>query len=244
VRLATLKRLVIFAGTARLDLILSEFCSRFTVLRIASLIATGGFDPILFPFFARLKGLDLAEESLDELGLSSERSVRHKPSGGSYLARVLTHLEIPSGSRIVDFGSGKGGAVFTLAKFPFEEILGVELSKRLIRIAESNIEKTGVRNVHFVCCDAGRFRDLDRFTHVYMYNPFPRTVVKEVVQNLAASLARVPRTLTIIYYYPVCDDVIMESRLFERKKEITFQFSDPFYIYVHDASGPGAMMFS
>jgi protein-L-isoaspartate O-methyltransferase len=204
--------------------------------RRITLIMTGRFDHILYALWFRFNRLDFAPASLEELGHSSERSVFHHTSGGADLAQVLRRLNIPEGSRALDLGSGKGGAVCTLAGFPFEEILGIELSERLIGIAEANIRKLNLKNVHFVCLDAGRFRDLDRFTHIYMYNPFPRAVVLEVVQNLTASLARTPRALTMIYYLPECDDVIMESGLFRREREITFQFSQPFYVYVHDVA--------
>ena len=197
---------------------------------------TGRFDHILYALWVRLNRLDFANVSLEELGHSSERSVFHHTSGGADLAKVLRGLNIPRGSRALDLGSGKGGAVCTLAGFPFEEILGIELSARLIGIAEANIRTLNLKNVHFVRLDAGRFTDLDRFTHIYMYNPFPRAVVLEVVQNLTASLARTPRALTLIYYHPTCDDVIMDSGLFRREREITFQFSHPFCVYVHDVA--------
>ncbi len=204
--------------------------------RRITLIMTGRFDHILYALWVRFNRLDFAPASLEELGHSSERSVFHHTSGSADLAQVLRCLKIPKGSRALDLGSGKGGAACTLAGFPFEEILGIELSERLIRIAEANIRKLNFKNVHFVCLDAGRFTDLDRFTHIYMYNPFPRAVVLEVVQNLTASLARTPRALTLIYYLPACDDVIMDSGLFRKEREITFQFSQPFCVYVHDVA--------
>ena len=83
--------------------------------------------------------------------------------------------------------------------------------------------------------DAGQFRDLDRFTYIYMFNPFPSAVMKGVMENLAASLAWAQRRLTLIYYYPVCDDVIMNSGLFSRRTQMNFPDQHPFFIYDHDA---------
>jgi tRNA1(Val) A37 N6-methylase TrmN6 len=203
--------------------------------RIIGSIVGGQCDSLYYSVWVRLKGLDFGPVSLEKLGLSNDRSVHHSASGGIFLYRVLRTLRISSGSRALDLGSGKGSAVCALAGFPFEEVLGIELSQPLVDIAEANARRLGLRNVHFVCMDAGQFRDLDRFTYIYMFNPFPSAVMKEVMENLAASLAWAQRRLTLIYYYPVCDDVIMSSGLFSRRIQINFTHQHPFFIYDHDA---------
>ena len=43
----------------------------------------------------------------------------------------------------IDIGSGKGRALVLAARRPFAEVIGVELSARLHRIAEENIAKVG-----------------------------------------------------------------------------------------------------
>ncbi len=204
------------------------------IKRIIGLVAIGRFDCILWAIKVRAKGLDFSPVSLEDLGFSRERSVHHSASGGAYLRQVLRGLAIPKGSRALDLGSGKGAAACTMAEFSFEEVVGIELSERLVRIAESNIRRLNLKNVRFVHADAGRFSVLDPFTHMYMFNPFPAPVIKEMMENLAASLARKPRELTLIYHNPACDDVIMSSGLFRRDMEMTSPLSHPFYIYVHD----------
>ena len=190
--------------------------------RIGTIILNGRFDYLIYKTNARIKGLDLDYVSLENLGLSTDRSNRHEETGGPRLKRVLKTLDIQKSNRALDLGSGKGGAVLTLSMFPFSEIVGVEISDSLIGIAEANVAKMGLRNVHFVSCDAGEFTDLDRFTHIYMANPFPQPVVKEVMDNLSASLYRRSRNLTLIYCHPVCHDVIMNSGLFKIHKQLTF----------------------
>ena len=181
--------------------------------RIRSIVM-GPCGCLRYAIWVRLKGLDFGPVSLEKLGLSNDRSVYHSASGGIYLDRILRTLRIPSGSRALNLGSGKGSAVCTLARFPFEEILGIELSQPLIDIAKANGRRLGLLNVHFVCMDAGQFRDFERFTYIYMFNPFPSAVMQEVMENLAASLASARRRLTLVYYYPVCDDVVMQLRAF------------------------------
>lgn len=201
-------------------------------------VLNGRFDHLLYRIKTRIKGLDLDYVSLENLGLSVDRSRRHEESGGPYLKKVLKTLDIQKSNRALDLGSGKGGAVLTLSMFPFSEIVGVEISDRLIGIAEANVAKMGVRNVHFVSCDAGKFTDLDRFTHIYMFNPFPQPVMKEVMDNLSASLFRKSRIVTLIYYNPVCHDVVMNSGLFTSYIQFKYTYSAYFYIYISGIATP------
>ena len=138
---------------------------------------SGRIDNLWYALWVRWKRLDFTPVSLEELGFSSDRSVHHSASGGVLLADVVKRIDIPPKSRIVDLGCGKGSAMCTLAQFPFEEVAGVELSEGLARIAEANGRKLGFKNFRVHTSDAADFTDFDRFTHVYMYNPFPPAVM-------------------------------------------------------------------
>jgi hypothetical protein len=81
---------------------------------------TLGCRRVLVRAYVRLRGLDLAPvDNLDELGLAPERSRGHASSYGPDLRTILKMLRIRPGDTIIDFGSGKGGALITFAKFPF-----------------------------------------------------------------------------------------------------------------------------
>ena len=184
-----------------------------------------------------LKGVDLRHVSVEDLGLSPGRSEHYASSGGPQLAQVLKNLGIPNGSRALDLGCGKGGAVFTLAEFPFLEVLGVELSDELVHIAKANALRLRVPpHVSFVCCDASLFTDYDRFTHLYMYNPFPSVVVQDVMKHVASSLSRMPRRLVLIYKNPVCHDDIVASRILTVQNDFKFGagLNDTFRVYLHE----------
>src|SRR5262249_51199028 len=120
----------------------------------------------------RLRGLDLAPvDNIAELGLSPERSRGHGSSYGPELRTVLKMLRIRPGDTIIDFGSGKGGALITFTKFPFSKIAGVELSPEMIRIARENLARLGIKGVEIFHSDAGAFTDLEEYTHFYFFHP-------------------------------------------------------------------------
>ncbi len=181
----------------------------------ARLLREGRSDELGYRLWNRWKGLDLGFVSIADLGLPADRAHGHGSSGGPGLARIFTTIGVPRGSVAVDLGSGKGGAALTLSPLGFQEVIGVELSEDLIRIARRNAERIGHSNVRFVHADAGTFRDYDRVTHLYMFNPFPAEVMSDVIANLRESLARFPRVVTIVYVNPAYPQAIESSGLFD-----------------------------
>ena len=123
--------------------------------------------------------------------------------------------------------------MFTMAGFPFDRVVGVELSQDLINCAISNAARLKSQNLYFFCCDATEFTNLDEFTHAYMFNPFPAEIVRRVIHNLDVSLTRNPRDFTLIYKYPGSPDAIITSRFLKKAYVFESPLSHPFHIYAH-----------
>jgi len=176
-------------------------------------LARGGhWRTILFKLQVHWKGLDLAPVEVEELGIPMGRAKMFVDSGASpVLTKVLKHLPISEQDAVLDFGSGKGGAMLVLLKEKFKRVEGVELSEDMIRIAEQNFRKMGLKQVAIYKADAASFPVGDHTTHFYFYNPFPREVMIRVVQNIFASLRRRPRKATVIYLNPTEADLFEEA---------------------------------
>ena len=201
------------------------------MVHAVQLAATGQWRQLLYSSWVILRGLDFALVSLDELGLSKERSEYYCTSGGPDLERVFRALEIKPSDRIIDVGCGKGAALITMTKFPFAKIAGVEVSPELIRVAEANFERLHLHGIKLHCCDATLFRDYDEYSFVYFFNPFKEPVMRPVIENIAASLKRRPRRLTIVYLYPIYRDVLVSGG-FEKVREFNHG-PLPFAVYVN-----------
>lgn len=122
-----------------------------------------------------------------------------------------------------------------MARFPFAEVHGVELSQSLIDIALANRGLLGRKgSISFTCRNAAEFTDLDRFDFVYIFNPFPSEIYMQVQRNLIASLDRNPRKLTVICKHPEGSlyEHFPETQRFKLIKKMEFQFSHPFYVFV------------
>ena len=197
-----------------------------------ALVARGDGAELRYQLRNKLRGVDLEFVSVAELGLSPDEAHFHSSSGGMICERVFRRLPIPPGSVALDLGSGKGGAVFSLGRLPFTEVVGVDISPGLIRVARENTEKLRLQNVRFVVASAADYTDLDQVTHVYMYNPFPCAVMEPVLANLAASLRRADRDLLVVYRNPLCSALLATSGLFAECRQIRPDDHE-WHIYVH-----------
>src|SRR6201994_592980 len=106
----------------------------------------------------------------------------------------------------VDVGSGKGRALLLASDYPFREIIGVELSPALDRVARANIARyTGGRYrvpVSSIHGDAAVYQWPPSPLVIYMWNAFTGPVMEQVFHNLEASLAQLPRELYVVYIHP------------------------------------------
>lgn len=159
----------------------------------------------------QVRGIDIRWNSVEDLGLSRTRAEAHGNSGGPGLEVVLGALSISPSDSILDIGCGKGGAMITLAKWPFQSVDGIELKPSLIQIAQRNLKRTNSVRGTIHLCDATEFVNFDPYTFLYAYNPFPEAVMKPVLENIRASLRRCPRPVTFIYKNPACHDAVLAS---------------------------------
>ena len=130
------------------------------------------------------------------------------------------HLEYER-FRFVDVGSGKGRALLLASDYPFREVIGVELSPELDRVARANVARYAAATtpepraqgnrrppVISIQGDATEFLWPPGPLVVYMWNAFTSPVMERVFQNLEASLAEQPRELYLVYIHPELESVL------------------------------------
>jgi SAM-dependent methyltransferase len=114
----------------------------------------------------------------------------------------------------VDVGSGKGRALLLASDYPFREIIGVELSPELDRVARANIARyaAATHRPPAVCMqgDATEFLWPPGPLVVYMWNAFTGPVMEQVFDNLKTSLAQQPRELYLVYIHPELESMLAE----------------------------------
>jgi SAM-dependent methyltransferase len=188
-----------------------------------------------YQLWTKFHSVDLSWASAEANGLSNECCHWHSNSGGPELKELLKRLEITPSDSILDIGCGKAGAMLTLRLYPFSRVDGIEISSQLARIANENLRRLRVPNARVFCCDAAEFHEIDEYTYLYMYNPFPEAVLRRVVKNLAGSLRRHPRRVSLIYKNPVFANVVLAAgfrKLFQTRQ--THPDYPPFHVYQTD----------
>jgi SAM-dependent methyltransferase len=88
--------------------------------------------------------------------------------------------------RFVDIGAGKGKTcLFAAGLGVFREVVGVELSPDLVRVAEANAANAG-RSIRFLCADARTYELPAGRTLVYLFNPFDAATLRAFLARNAA----------------------------------------------------------
>lgn len=181
------------------------------------MLVTGQWRMALWRLDMHRRGVELSMAGLDELGLDAARAKDYSNSGGPRLESILKALAISRADCAIDVGCGKGGAMITLARH-FGRVDGLELSERLIPVARENLRKTGAANTQVFHGDAADFTGFDGYSHIYLSNPFPCPVMRRMLEHVRESLQRRPRKLTIIYWIPA-DDKLVVSMGFRKVRE-------------------------
>ena len=185
----------------------------------------------------KIQGVDLTCVSVKDLGLSEERSTYHSNSGGPYLEKLLDTLSLSQSDTVLDIGCGKGGAMLTLARYPFAQVHGVDISPERARIAQVNIRRLGIQNATVCCRDAADFVDLDPSTYFYMNNPFTALVLRPVLKNIMSSSKRRKRRVTLIYKNPVFNTLVLNAGFHKiGETQRTHPDYPPFSVYIGDGA--------
>lgn len=106
----------------------------------------------------------------------------------------------------VDYGSGKGRVLLVASMYPFDQVLGVELSEHLHRAAQANISVfpnqvqrcSQVASIHQNALD---FQPPPTQTVFHFYHPFLPQILRPVLENIRTSLQEHPRSIYILYLY-------------------------------------------
>jgi SAM-dependent methyltransferase len=116
----------------------------------------------------------------------------------------------------IDLGSGKGRTLLMASDYPFRRIVGVELLPALHSIAQQNLAQYQSDSqrcfaLESICANAAQFSFPAGPLLIYLFNPFPESVLRCVLANLRRALDENPRTAYVIYYNPQLADVVAEA---------------------------------
>jgi SAM-dependent methyltransferase len=127
--------------------------------------------------------------------------------------QVLASLDIRFEEfTFIDFGSGKGRALLLASEYPFEEILGLEFSPELHRVAEENIRRYGSAtqrcgSIQSLNVDFLDFELPARASVLFFFNPCRGRVLAEVAAKIKRSVLASPRAVYVAYVAPTVEQM-------------------------------------
>lgn len=166
----------------------------------------------------RCSGIDtrgiLEPQDVDSIGQNSAHSTGHEPIQRLCFAQMLRFSPVEyTQYTFVDFGSGKGRAVLLAARLPFRQVLGIEFSPTLHRLALQNVARfqalcPGAAPIELRCEDAALSRLPPTPLLCFFYNPFGEVVMRKVLQNIRDTA---DQPIRILYRNPTCASVMDQS---------------------------------
>lgn len=122
----------------------------------------------------------------------------------------------------VDIGCGKGRPMIVATEFPFREVIGYDLTSRLVDIANRNAQ---IVARHFpervpmraYAADALQAALPAGKLVIYLFNPFGIQTMTRLLASLVAAYERgAIEMFSVVYLNPLCEDVFDASPVLER----------------------------
>ncbi len=164
---------------------------------------------LLFDWRYQIDTINTAQ--LDTLAIDSKnKSVGNYYEGtNAYIfQKMISRAEVdPSKSCFVDFGSGKGKAMFMAAERGFRRIIGVEFSIELVEINRKNLEifkqKTKSKaEFEILHMDASEYAIPADANLLFFSNPFNEALTAKVIGNILKSYEQSPREIWVVHLHP------------------------------------------
>ena len=132
-------------------------------------------------------------------------AILYLPSPTRVTRWMLDHVGIEHGDfSFVDLGCGKGRVVLVASQYPFQRVIGVDISRALTEIAERNVTSFPARarrcrSIEVLNADATSFDFPETNLVLHLYHPFDVEVTAAVLSRLERTLADRPRRVVVTY---------------------------------------------
>lgn len=159
----------------------------------------------------------------------------------SILRTVLATLPNINSSTFIDLGCGKGRPMLIASEFPFQDIVGVELSPSLASAATRNAEIMARRHpertrIRVDIGDATAYPYPNGDVVVFIYNSFDRELMSKVVESVEGAIKANPnRAMFVIYCNPASGDCFDASPLLTRRFAQMLPYAPDELAYAEDA---------
>ena len=158
-------------------------------------------DTVLDPIIDRAAGMQTTGYiTAESLGLDRAEAFDYRAAGWRSLQVILKRGDVTPTDVFVDFGCGKGRVLYLASRYPFREVIGVDLSPEVVEAARRNLRRR--RHIRVEVANAADWPIPEDLTFAFFHNPFPNSIFESVTENVLKSLKRRPRRFRVIYRRP------------------------------------------
>ncbi|ASZ09942.1 class I SAM-dependent methyltransferase [Chitinophaga pendula] len=115
----------------------------------------------------------------------------------------------------IDIGCGKGRVLAIAAAYGFPQVIGIEYSPKLCRLAQPVCDALKQRHpgthISVIQADARVFDLPDNIGVIFLFNPFDETIMKIFIEKVMESLRRKKRPLKVLYANPQCKQLWLDT---------------------------------
>jgi len=137
----------------------------------------------------------------------------------------------------IDYGCGKGRALFCAEYNGFNKLVGVELDKELVAEAKENLrsysKKRPESSFDLVCINALDYKIPNEASVFYFFNPFSESILKKVTEAILESYKTNKRKILVIYLNPQHKNVFYEAGFTEYRVEKTNFYTEAILFALH-----------
>jgi SAM-dependent methyltransferase len=145
----------------------------------------------------------------EQLGIADsavrEQAVLYLPSPTRVTRWMLDNIGVDHREfSFVDLGCGKGRVLLVASEYPFQRVVGVEISAELSDIARKNITRyrpttRRCRDLEVENTDATTFDFPETNLLLHLYHPFEPAITSAVLSHLERSVLIKPRKVAVAY---------------------------------------------
>lgn len=136
-------------------------------------------------------------------------SVHYATCNYSTIFSILDHLELGPSDVFVDVGSGKGRVLCCAARYPVQQVAGVDLSDDFCNAARENAKRMRGRSapISIQASTADAF-DYSSATVLFLFDPFGAATLGPLLEKVRAQARG---TVRVAYANPTHDEVFMRQ---------------------------------
>lgn len=119
------------------------------------------------------------------------RGIRYEPCSPELCEIAIERSGIdPKQFTFLDIGCGKGRPLIIASKYGFDNLIGIDYSAQLCRVAERNLRTYGVEQFQVTNADATQFQYPAADTFAFLHHPFDDDVLSVVLEKLQSATSR------------------------------------------------------